>query len=57
MGHLRESGLLEGRGLQGDLAVRVADRFFQALADLVRDREPLSGVFHPGSRLSGWTGP
>src|SRR5262249_3673312 len=41
----------EGRGLQSDLALGVADRFFQALADPFRDWEPLPLVFHVRSRL------
>ena len=53
----RPVGHFEGRGLQGDLALRVADRFFQALADLFRDRELASvGTFIVVSLLPGSAG-
>jgi hypothetical protein len=39
-------GHFEDRGLEGDLALSVEDRFLQTLADLVRNRQPRPHIFH-----------
>jgi hypothetical protein len=41
----RPVGHFEGSGLEGNLALGVENRFLEALADLVRNRQPLPFVF------------